>query len=127
MKHLQKKTKKKNTTAEMLYCCQYKHHAYAMEGKNVMAEGMRITSKLTGAVLFYTSKAHILFSCYHDISRMSSEYIYYYAWLCPWVRSFVRPSVRPCVRVKNGSGSRIPDELSPVTREVHGHRSKHHV
>ena len=37
---------------------------------------------------------------------------------------FVRPSVRTC---ENGSGSRIPDELSPVTREVHGHRSKYHV
>ena len=48
--------------------------------------------------------------------------IYYYAWLCPFVRS--------CVRVKNGNGSRmraLPDELSPVTSEVHGHRSKYHV
>ena len=32
--------------------------------------------------------------------------------VCPSVRS----SVRPCVRVKNGNGSRIPDELSPVSR-----------
>ena len=43
-----------------------------------------------------------------------------------WVRSFVRPSVR----VKNGSGSRmrvLPDELSLVTSEVHGHRSKYHM
>ena len=47
-----------------------------------------------------------------------------------FVRSFVRPSVRPCVRVKNGNGSRmraLPDEPSPVTREVHGHRSKRHM
>ena len=29
--------------------------------------------------------------------------------------------------MKNGSGSRIPDELSPVTREVHSHRSKYHA
>ena len=49
------------------------------------------------------------------------------------VCSFVRCSsfvVRPCVRVKNGSGSRmraLPDELPPVTREVHGHRSKYHA
>ena len=44
-----------------------------------------------------------------------------------FVRPSVRPSVRAYVRVKNGNGSRIPDELSPVTREVHGHRSKYHV
>ena len=34
--------------------------------------------------------------------------------------------VRSRIRVKNGNGSRrrvLPDELSPVTREVHGHRS----
>ena len=52
--------------------------------------------------------------------------IYYNAWLCPFVCS----CVRVCVRVKNGNGSRmraLPDELSPVTREVHGHRSKYHV
>ena len=46
------------------------------------------------------------------------------------VRVFVRPSVR--IRVKNGKGSHmraLPDELSPVTREVHSHmhRSKYHV
>ena len=46
--------------------------------------------------------------------------------VCPCVR----PCVRSCVRVKNGNGSRmraLPDELSPVTSEVHGHRSKYHV
>ena len=46
------------------------------------------------------------------------------------VRSCVRASVCLCVRVKNGNGSRmraLPDELSPVTRAVHGHRSKYHV
>ena len=46
------------------------------------------------------------------------------------VRVSVRPSVRSCVRVKNGNGSHmraLPDELSPVTSEVHGHRSKYHV
>ena len=46
------------------------------------------------------------------------------------VRVFVCSFVRACVHVKNGNGSRmraLPDELSPVTREVHGHRSKYHV
>ena len=46
------------------------------------------------------------------------------------VRVFVRSFVRPCVRVKNGNGScmrALPDELSPVTREVHGDRSKYRV
>ena len=35
--------------------------------------------------------------------------------------------VCPCVRVKNGNGSRmraLPDELSPVTREVHGRMAR---
>ena len=46
------------------------------------------------------------------------------------VRSYVRSCVRAYVRVKNGNGSRmraLPDELSPVTRGVYGHRSKYHV
>ena len=39
----------------------------------------------------------------------------------------VRPAVHMC---ENGNGSRmraLPDELSSVTSEVHGHRSKYHV
>ena len=46
------------------------------------------------------------------------------------VRVFVCSFVCVCVRVKNGSGSHMRallDELSPVTREVHGHRSKYHT
>ena len=46
------------------------------------------------------------------------------------VRVFVRSFVCSSVRVKNGNESRmraLPDELSPVTSEVHGHRSKYHM
>ena len=47
--------------------------------------------------------------------------------------SIITPGcVRSCVInfVKNRNGSRmraLPDELSPVTSKVHGHRSKYHV
>ena len=43
---------------------------------------------------------------------------------------FICVSVRPYVRVNNGSGNRmcaVPDELSPVTREIHDYRSKYHM